>query len=238
MLVADRRIGEILERLLGRRSMILAIARSTNGVGSSAVGAWSEIATSSTALASAASSRAIEACEIGARDRTLGFRRLGGGADERRRTLGEIGLAVEAPGLRIEHVRLIGGIRRARRALGDGRQGEPGRPREHDPAGGQLGADVVGERLHHHAVGRGERANSTKSWFLTKPRDGPSAVTTISLSPASGSSIRCSPRGSSNAMVMLERAGPMMLRLIASGRVGSTTSPPIIIVQAGRRWWR
>ena len=55
-------------------------------------------------------------------------------------------------------MRLVGGIRRTGRALDGGRQGEPGRPREHDSAGGELGADVVGERLHHHAMGRGERA--------------------------------------------------------------------------------
>ncbi len=75
--------------------------------------------------------------------------------------------------------------------------------------------------------------NSTNSWLLTKPRDGPSAVTTMSVSPASGSASRCSFCGSSNRTVTLERAGPTMLRLMTSGRVGSTTSPPIATVQAG-----
>ena len=53
----------------------------------------------------------VEAREIAARRETLGFRSVGGGEHELRPALGEIGLAVEPPGLEIEHVAMIQRLR-------------------------------------------------------------------------------------------------------------------------------
>jgi hypothetical protein len=66
---------------------------------------------------------------------------------------------------------------------------------------------------------------------LRKPRAGPSAVITSSVSPTSASGMRWSLRGSMNGMVMLERPAPTMLRAIVTGLVGSTTTSPIVITQ-------
>ena len=99
-----------------------------------------------------------EAGEIGTRDVALRLRRLGGNAGQLRSALAELGLAVEAPGLGVEHVRIVGDGVRASTGRDDVRQDQAGRPSEHDLVGGQLGADVVRERLYDHAVGRGERA--------------------------------------------------------------------------------
>ena len=75
--------------------------------------------------------------------------------------------------------------------------------------------------------------NSTKSRPLTKPRAGANAVTTTSVSPASGSSSRCTRCGESNGMVTLDRFGPIRLRLMVSARVVSMAVSPICTVQVG-----
>ena len=55
----------------------------------------------------------------------------------------------------------------------------------------------------------------------------------MSVSPASGSSSRCSSLGSSIGMVMLDRAGPTMLRLMPSGWPASVISVASVTIQLG-----
>ncbi len=61
---------------------------------------------------------------------------------------------------------------------------------------------------------------STKSCCLMKPRTGSGAVTTSSVSPASGSMNRCSRPGLDNGTVTLASAGSVMLRITTSGCCG------------------
>ena len=73
--------------------------------------------------------------------------------------------------------------------------------------------------------------NSTKSCRLMKPCAGGSAVTTSSVSPASGSVRRCNAPGRVSGMVMLARRGSATLRRAVSGcdedlqRVGEGQRP-------------
>jgi len=59
--------------------------------------------------------------------------------------------------------------------------------------------------------------NSTKSCRLMKPRVGGGTVTTSSVSPASGSAIRCSRPGFDNGTTTLASAGSVMFRTTISG---------------------
>ncbi len=90
--------------------------------------------------------REIEAGKVGAGDGALARRRLGGGAKQLRIALAELGAAVRAPALRIEHMRLIGtvGARRVR----DRRERESARPGDHDLVGRELDGEIVGCLLY------------------------------------------------------------------------------------------
>jgi hypothetical protein len=72
---------------------------------------------------------------------------------------------------------------------------------------------------------------STKSCRLMKPRTGGSAVTTIRVSPASGSTSRCRSPGRDNGTVTLASAGSVMLRIAASGWVGVSIVSENVTVQ-------
>ena len=62
--------------------------------------------------------------------------------------------------------------------------------------------------------------NSTKSCRLMKPRIGGGAVITMIVSPASGSTSRCTRPGLDNGTVTLASAGSVMLRIATSGCAG------------------
>ena len=115
----------------------------------------------------------------------------------------------------------------------------PAGPRDDDLVGGELGVEIVGERLHDDAVGRGERAELDEVLGLDeaarRPERRHDQQRVAGVGIVEPVELGADRRTES---VMLERAGPTMLRLMPSGRVGSTTSLPSVTVQPARRWPR
>ena len=98
----------------------------------------------------------IEARQIEPRRQALVLRRRGRGGDEMRLALDIGGLAVESPKLRIEHhrpqaVAVQQGLQRCRQRQSVGAADD-------ELVGRELDIEVVGERIDHHALGRGQRA--------------------------------------------------------------------------------
>ena len=73
--------------------------------------------------------------------------------------------------------------------------------------------------------------SSTKSCRLIRPRVGGGAVTTNSVSPASGSTSRCSAPGLASGTLTLANAGSVMLRTTISGSGGACTRSAKVSVQ-------
>ena len=78
---------------------------------------------------------------------------------------------------------------------------------------------------------------STKSCRLMKPRTGGGAVTTMMVSPASGSTSRCSRPGLAIGTVTLASAGSVMLRIATSGCVGVCIVSAKVSVQLAPPAW-
>ena len=156
VLVADQRIGEVLERGLDavehdvgeraqhQRGRVLRVAIVLDGDVEHALGFGEHVA------------RQVEARQIEPAGRALGRRRAGGAGDQLMLPLDELRAAVEAPELLIERHRT--GDADAAADLGRFRQREAAGTADLDLVGRQLGRDIVGVRLDHHAVARGERA--------------------------------------------------------------------------------
>ena len=112
-------------------------------------------------------------------------------------------LAVEAPDLRIEHHRPQRGA--VQHALQRARQRQTARPADHDPLGGQFDVQVIRQGRDHDALRRGERVKFDEVMLVDKPRTGAKPVTTQSVSPTSGSRMRCSRCACSKLTVTLAR---------------------------------
>jgi len=98
----------------------------------------------------------IETGEFEPRRQTLVRWRSGGSGDETCLPLAIGRLPVESPELRIEHQRPQTAAMQD--ALQRVRERQTAGPAHHDLVGGKLDAEIVGDRLDHHALGRGERA--------------------------------------------------------------------------------
>ena len=151
-LVADARIGQFLERLLGPLEHHVGdpLEHGAGDVVGRALLGERDVEHGLGLRRHLAGE--IEAREIEARLFAVGFRRHGGDLDQFRLPGVELGGAVIGPELGVEAqaARIAGELRLADRGR---RQREPLRTGDGDFVLGKLGRDVVGERLQHHAVG-------------------------------------------------------------------------------------
>ena len=161
VLIADRRIGEILQRVVGPVHHDLghraqhgrgALLRGRALVGERdvehALGLRIHVA------------RDIETREIEPRRQALVVGRRRRGRNQLRLAVGVRGLLIETPQLRIEHRRPQAGA--AQQVLQRGRQRQTHGTADDDLVRRQLDLDVVGERLDDDALGRGQHAELDK----------------------------------------------------------------------------